>query len=220
MAKILGGVQVTGFVAPSDTADVYPAHTEEYGRGGYRTVQDLTDRDAITVERRVEGMLVNVVDTGVVYQLQGGTANTDWAEFIGGGSSVPTPTEEDKILRSYDTGSGFDFRWEDLTEGNPAAFKLFEFTTDVGIVAYNTIDANGETVATQIDEKAIDVIVNGAILPPSDYTIDTNGITLGSAVASGGSLVIKAWEAYHIPDTYTQAEVDAMFADMMVVEEK
>jgi hypothetical protein len=85
MAIIPGSVPISGFVTPTDDSDVYPSHSEEWGRGGYRTVATLADRDAITTGRRLEGMLVNVIATGIVYQLVGGITNTDWTEFTAGG---------------------------------------------------------------------------------------------------------------------------------------
>ena len=86
MANILGSVAITGFVAPSSETDVYPAHTEEWGRGGFRSVADLTERDAITDERRKEGMLVNVLSTSTLYQLVAGITNLDWQIFSAGAS--------------------------------------------------------------------------------------------------------------------------------------
>ena len=54
---ILGSVPVTGFVAPTAETDIYPSHDSKYGKGGWREVATLLDRDAITVERRAEELL-------------------------------------------------------------------------------------------------------------------------------------------------------------------
>lgn len=69
---------VTGFVAPTDDADTYPAHHETYGKGGYRTVADTTERDAIPTGRRKEGMRVYVISNGTEYMLGSGLTNSDW----------------------------------------------------------------------------------------------------------------------------------------------
>jgi len=91
MAVIPGSTTVGGFVAPSDTADTYPSHTEEYGRGGYRSVPNLAARNAITQDRRSAGMLVYQRDTGDWWQLGPGLSNADWEEpdFPGGGGTQP-----------------------------------------------------------------------------------------------------------------------------------
>ena len=47
-------------------------------QGGYRSVADITERDAIPTTQRKEGMLVKVLD-GATYGLVGGVANSNWA---------------------------------------------------------------------------------------------------------------------------------------------
>lgn len=78
MANIPGSVPVTGFIAPANITDTYASHSEEFGLGGYRSVADLTALDAITTERRKEGMKVFVLSENIEYQLLGGITNTDW----------------------------------------------------------------------------------------------------------------------------------------------
>lgn len=81
--RILGGVPITGFVSPTDEIDVYATHKAQYGYGGHRTVATLTDRDAITDERREEGMTVWVKSTSSEYRLVGGIANANWVIIAG-----------------------------------------------------------------------------------------------------------------------------------------
>lgn len=78
MPAISGSIPVTGFVAPTDSADTYAAHHETYGKGGYRTVADTTERDAIPTGRRKEGMRVYVISNGTEYMLGSGLTNSDW----------------------------------------------------------------------------------------------------------------------------------------------
>jgi hypothetical protein len=78
MPNIAGSVPVTGFIAPADATDTYASHSEQYGLGGYRSVADLTALDAITSERRKEGMKVFVISENIEYQLLGGITNSDW----------------------------------------------------------------------------------------------------------------------------------------------
>ena len=92
MAKIPGSVQVAGFFAPTDDTDVYPVTDPIWGKDGHRSVADLTERDAITTERRREGMLCYVQSETKTYQLQGGITNSDWVEFSSGGSSTSDTT--------------------------------------------------------------------------------------------------------------------------------
>ena len=78
MGVIKGGVIVTGFIAPTDDTDVYATHDSVYGKGGFREVSTIAERDAITINRRREGMLV-AVSGDTIYQLYGGIQNTNWA---------------------------------------------------------------------------------------------------------------------------------------------
>lgn len=87
MAAIPGSVPITGFIAPTDTGDTFATQDETYNRGGFRTVADLTARDAITPDRRVEGMLVRVLSTGSFYTLSGGILNANWVVETFGGTS-------------------------------------------------------------------------------------------------------------------------------------
>lgn len=72
MARIRGSYALSTFVAPMDSADEYPTHKEQYGEGGYRSVANVSERDAIPAKRKKEGMLVNVIDENKVYQLKNG----------------------------------------------------------------------------------------------------------------------------------------------------
>jgi hypothetical protein len=81
MAAIFGSVPITGFIAPTDDTDIFASHDDKYGRGGYRSVATLSDRDLITDDRRREGMLVFVLSEGKVYSLIGGITNAHWVDF-------------------------------------------------------------------------------------------------------------------------------------------
>ena len=78
MAKYIGGVTITGYIAPSDTADLYATHREELGQGGYRSVANTTERNLISMDRRKLGMIVYIIDADKEYKLLGGLENTNW----------------------------------------------------------------------------------------------------------------------------------------------
>ena len=78
---ISGVVTVSGIVGPTSESDTYAVTDPKYGKGGLRTVANLTARDAISTARREEGMLVFVSDTDRYYKLVGGTSNSNWQEF-------------------------------------------------------------------------------------------------------------------------------------------
>lgn len=61
----LKGTVVAACIVPGATEDTYCTHHEQYGAGGYRTVSDKSARNAIPRQRRVVGMLVNVLNDNV-----------------------------------------------------------------------------------------------------------------------------------------------------------
>ena len=89
MANIPGTVPIGGPIAPTSALDTYPSHLSEYGKGGWKSVETEAERDAVTPERREEGMIVHVrTPIPIDYTLVGGIENTDWIVKEGGGSSL------------------------------------------------------------------------------------------------------------------------------------
>jgi len=100
MAEIPDVIPTTGTFGPTDDSDVHPITEDIYSKGGHRSVADETAREAISTERRKDGMMVYQIDTALTYQLQGGVTNSDWFLFSGVVSSH-THTE-------YTTDAEFD----------------------------------------------------------------------------------------------------------------
>ena len=63
----LKGTRVASSIVPFDSEDTYATHDAIYGKGGYRTVNTIAERNNIVVSRRSNGMVVYVVtdDSGV-----------------------------------------------------------------------------------------------------------------------------------------------------------
>lgn len=80
----LKGTQVAAIVVPFTDADKYATHDAEYGKGGFRSVSTIEDRDAIPVERKTEGMIVRVTANGLNYEWK----NNAWAEWLPKGNIV------------------------------------------------------------------------------------------------------------------------------------
>jgi hypothetical protein len=81
------GTLVIATVRPYDSLDAYASSVANEIQGGHHQVADITARDAITTQRRVEGMLVYVISVATMYRLVGGITNDKWVEFSGGVSS-------------------------------------------------------------------------------------------------------------------------------------
>jgi hypothetical protein len=68
MANLIG-TRVVQPIVPNNSADTYPTHYDEYGKGGYQSVDTLYDRDNIPIDRQKLGMGVFVNATQKLYIL-------------------------------------------------------------------------------------------------------------------------------------------------------
>lgn len=169
-------VRIGDNIAPTSDLDSYATHFEEYGQGSFRTVADLTERDAISVQRRKIGMLVRVLSESKFYALIGGITNAHWVEEGFGGSDVtklPDLTDVDDAL-TYD--SGFVFQ----ADGSQYTGKILShlILDDIGGLTHDDLDAhvNSDTtvhaLATNLlhttgDETKSSGILTFVVLPQS-----------------------------------------------------
>lgn len=76
--ETLTGTVLASAIVPSSPLDEYPTHHAKLGKGGYRSVKTIEERDAIPMLRREEGMKVYVIANKIEYSLLGGLENTNW----------------------------------------------------------------------------------------------------------------------------------------------
>ena len=94
-APVPGAVPVAGFIGPTYDTDVHAVIDPFWGIDGLRSVDTLSTRDAITLQRRRYGMLVFVQANGHYYQMQADLLSwTDFGTSLGGGGSSSTPKKE------------------------------------------------------------------------------------------------------------------------------
>lgn len=182
MALISGAVIVTGTIAPTDTDDVYATHDSKYGKGGYREVATIADRDSITPLRRTEGMLVYVQDISKLYKLENGTDNTNWVEF-----------QIDAAQVNYDS-SGNNLTATNLQDAiDEVQTSVHSFTTKS--VDYTlTGGATGTTTVNNGDAVVIDTVVeyaeNDFSVGPTTKTATSHSFVTGKYnVAKATSIV-------------------------------
>ena len=81
------GTNVASKIVPYTTSDNYATHDEEYGRGGYRTVNTVAEMNAIPADRRKEGMLV-YVKNDKYYRLNSSNTFVDAGIGSSGGGDI------------------------------------------------------------------------------------------------------------------------------------
>ena len=82
--SLSGGVEVIGFISPTDPLDEYPVIDPLYGIDGFRNVDLLSDLNSIPELRRRAGMVVGVSGGTEYYKLNPSPWNydiTDWDDF-------------------------------------------------------------------------------------------------------------------------------------------
>jgi hypothetical protein len=95
----LKGTNIAGPVVPFTSDDTYATHLAKYGKGGFRSVQNINERNSIPEARREEGMLVYVIedpDKINTYQY----INGEWLKSkIGSGiNKVESIEERDELI--------------------------------------------------------------------------------------------------------------------------
>lgn len=94
----LKGTNVAAPIVPFTSDDTYATHEAKYGKGGFRTVADIAERNAIPEARLEEGMLVYVIsDESKIHTYQ--YLNGEWSKSkIGSGvEKVDTIAERDLL---------------------------------------------------------------------------------------------------------------------------
>lgn len=105
------GTVVGAVLVPTDTADTYPVTDPQYGKGGLRTIDTTSARNAIPAPRLEEGMEVYVIATATTYRLKASystpTVDGDWETVgTGGGSNwVPLGLTTAPLVGGIATGT-------------------------------------------------------------------------------------------------------------------
>ena len=209
---VIPGTNVASPIAPFTDLDDYPTHLAQYGKGGYRTVSCIAERNAIPELRREEGMLVWVVSEGKLYQLRNGY----WVLFGNGDIIGPPPETEchccdelepriaalEAILlaqQQADLKRQLDNNPYTLSiSGLQPSSSKYEVGTDVGALSFNYALSGPSPIPTMTS-----AVINGAT-----YT-NPSGRYDGGTVNSSSS---GSKELYNIKVTYFDtryAQLDA-----------
>jgi len=135
-------IPVTDLIDTTAPSDTYATHSSVRGKGGLHECTTIAERDAITSERRVAGMLAYVVDTGLYYTLQANL--TSWVALATGGGSAVSYTPmlstldgnrdvcyTDEILTSITGDIMVDLSGNVMTSPNSGTVRVPDFTLDI-----------------------------------------------------------------------------------------
>ena len=148
---IPGTTTVHSPIAPASSTDNHATHLEEYGQGGWRTVDTITDRDNIPMSRRKELMPVVVKSEKRVYFLDGGLNNSFWKIAF---SIFPT----DNIEGTIQFPANGNFLWEIY---NPTGDNLVG--CDISYMIKRGTDRRNGFLEVRSDIAGSSVIYSGMI---------------------------------------------------------
>jgi len=166
------GTNLLAPVVPFDTTDSHASHEAKYGKGGYRSVADTTERDGIPQPRREAGMLVLTLSDGKAWKLASDL--TTWSEFIAG------------------TSSASSVAWVDIT-GRPATFTPSSHTHAVSDVsglqtALDLKQAAGSYAAASHTHTASQVSGLSTVATSGSYSDLSDKPTIPAATTSASAL--------------------------------
>lgn len=166
MAEIKG-TNVASKIVPYTDSDEYATHDEKYGVGGYRTVDSVSEMNAIPAARRKEGMLV-YVKNDKYYRLNSSNTFEDAGIGSSGGGNIYI-VDTDKL------------NFELISDGKAATDnELAEVMTILEKWGFKVIPLY---LQTSVDEKGYVGVLNFSIVDGSDvvFSIPYNdAITLYS----------------------------------------
>jgi hypothetical protein len=189
MSIIPGGVKLTGFIAPNDSADTFPVFKPIYGLGGLRTVDTLTDRNAITSERREEGMLVYVKEDGQYYQIMSGLTNADWVNL-----NLSTPVSTSILVSATGANNYSGTATPSITGYSIGTIYLTSFDTDNTAAATIDIDGLGVLDILKGNDSGLTSLDSGDIQTGVTYYLTYDGTQMQFFDSNPTSTV---------PNTYT-----------------
>jgi hypothetical protein len=149
MSIIQGAIPVTGFIGPTDSNDTYAVTDAIYGIDGYRSVSGTTVRNAISTERRREGMLVYTQNDQNIWQLLPSPwlgTDADWKLFISSGATASLSGNTGFLSLSGGTVSGDTYFTQKLFVGTGSS--VGKFTVNTGNFDYGFSHTNGTVQLT------------------------------------------------------------------------
>jgi len=97
-------------------------------------------------------------------------------------------------MRVFDGGN-----WIAASSAGTASLILYEYTATSGQTTFSGSDDNSSTLSYSVDN--LQVVLNGVILDPSDYTATTGtSIVLGSGAATGDLLNVYAFKSFTVSE--------------------
>lgn len=181
----LKGTNVAAGIVPFTSEDKYATHDAQYGKGGFRSVATIAERDAIPIDRKTEGMVVRVQADKKHYVWE----SNAWTEWLPKGNvTVDTALNINSNNAISNKAVTTKFNAQDTligtvqTTANNAIPKA-NITTDI---------TQGVGVDTKVpSEKAVTTAIATVVIN-LDTKISANRSLIGQAQATADAAIPKS----------------------------
>ena len=196
----LQGTNIISMIVPTNHADTYATHDSFYGKGGWREVNTLDERNAIPEERRRIGMVVYVRETFKAYLLKNSLSNAGWVPFNIDDEEYVTEDEMNTAiadaLENYNTKAEI----QDILGDYATKQWVIDYIGDIDLTDYQKkVDNNLQT-----ENKSIVGAINELNSKPH--------IDAYSKAEADTLLLLKSDKA----TTYTKDEVDDIIENLPI----
>ena len=153
----LQGTNIISMIVPTNHADTYATHDSFYGKGGWREVNTLDERNAIPEERRRIGMVVYVRETFKAYLLKNSLSNAGWVPFNIDDEEYITEDEMNAAivdaLENYNTKAEI----QDILGGYATKQWVIDYIGDIDLTDYqkkvdNNLQTENKSIVGAINE--------------------------------------------------------------------
>jgi hypothetical protein len=176
MPQPILGTNLSSAVVPFTDADQFPTHHALYGKGGWRSVNTIADRDAIPVQRLEDGMVVYINELQIAFVYMAG----NWQELALGGS-----TGKQTFTRLYFSRTIAALPPETTNEfqmpfGKTSMILKLTVSRPVRVIVYSTpdySDTNPYTflaTASHLTDDGSVLMNDGSVLRQRNYSIFAN----------------------------------------------
>ena len=151
------GTDIISMIVPTNHADTYATHDSFYGKGGWREVNTLDERNAIPEERRRIGMVVYVRETFKAYLLKNSLSNAGWVPFNIDDEEYVTEDEMNAAiadaLENYNTKAEI----QDILGGYATKQWVIDYIGDIDLTDYqkkvdNNLQTENKSIVGAINE--------------------------------------------------------------------
>lgn len=184
------GTNIASLIAPFTTDDAYPTHDAKYGKGGYKTVNTIIERNDIPVQRLSDGCICYVKDEDQEYRWD--AEESTWNKVLAGLS------EEDKeklgmltvqkgspnnLSVNGELSANGDIKWS--KDGEMSSITDLSDNLDNKIDKDGVKTINGESIlgtgdiTISVDTQDYNTLENKPSINGTTLTGDISGETLG-----------------------------------------